>query len=296
MSLTVLAPPLQPGQLIREWKRSYLSGVALLTAAQKLEVLPLYVNRSKEEQDIAYEAIKQETVALALTYLEEFIDGTLSKYDSAQIFFTAKCCSKPSLVEQTRFYFQLRRLGEEAGMPEEVIMTKFLTEIPAGKKLYKEKSDQLVEKMTAAASTKLFKEMKPKLEASSTPTLPTQPESGIVKVKQEPSEMFSVEEVVPVWAKGLREDFKHLSNKVDDLVLTDEEEAYHYQNKEGYRPLTGMKSKPLSCYTCGKRGHGAKYCWDRVCPTCKEKGHSAHECPSKRETHKKNSSKKDYRA
>ena len=78
MSVTVLATPLQPGQLIRDWKRSYLSGVALLTAAQKKDVLPLYVNRSPEEQDIAYEAIKLETVELAIAMLEEFIDGSPS--------------------------------------------------------------------------------------------------------------------------------------------------------------------------------------------------------------------------
>ena len=70
MSVTVLATPLQPGQLIRDWKRSYLSGVALLTAAQKKDVLPLYVNRSPEEQDIAYEAIKLETVEQSNPYSE----------------------------------------------------------------------------------------------------------------------------------------------------------------------------------------------------------------------------------
>ena len=51
-----------------------------------------------------------------------------------------------------------------------------------------------------------------------------------MKVKQEHGEAFSVEEIVPVWAKKLRDDF--LRNKVDDLVVTDsetgDEETYYY--------------------------------------------------------------------
>ena len=228
MSVTVLATPLQPGQLIRDWKRSYLSGVALLTAAQKKDVLPLYVNWSPEEQDIAYEAIKLETVELAIAMLEEFIDGSPSPYVSTQMFFNAKCPVKPSLVEQTRFFMHLRKLGTDAGFSENIIMSKFLAEIPAGKKLYEDNKAKLIDALTTEESTTLFKEMKTKLEKSS-----TQPAAEPMKIKKEQCEGFSVEEVVPVWAKELQDDFKFLKNKVEDLVLpdseTEDEESYYYQ-------------------------------------------------------------------
>ena len=55
-----------------------------------------------------------------------------------------------------------------------------------------------------------------------------------LKVKQEHGEAFSVEDVVPVWAKELRDDF--LRNKVDDLVVTDsetgDEETYYYRKED----------------------------------------------------------------
>ena len=240
MSVTVLATPLQPGQLIRDWKRSYLSGEALLTAVQKKDVLPLYVNRSPEEQDKAYEAIKLETVELAIAMLEEFIDGSPSPYVSTHMFFNAKCPVKPSLmVEQTRFFMQLRKLGTDAGFSEMIILSKFLAEIPAGKKLYEDNKAKLIDalSLTTEESTTLFKEMKTKLEKSS-----TQPAAEPMKIKKEQSEGFSVEEVVPVWAKELRYDFKFLKNKVDDIVLpdseTEDEESYYYQrdNKRRDQP------------------------------------------------------------
>ena len=295
MSVTVLATPLQPGQLIRDWKRSYLSGVALLTPAQKKDVLPLYVNRSTEEQDIAYEAIKLDTVELALTMLEEFIDGTPSPYVSTQMFFDAKCPAKPSLIEQTRFFMQVRKLGTDAGFSEKIIMSKFLAEIPAGKKLYGDNKAKLIDELTAEESTTLFKKMKTKLEESS-----TEPAVEPVKVKQERDEAFAVEEVVPVWAKELRDDFKVLRNKVDDLVLTDsetdDEETYYYK-KEDQRNDT--RRKPLICYICDQPGHIARDCYKRQCSICKRQGHSAKDCPGsklnpgKKEPYNKDSYKRD---
>ena len=306
MSVTVLATPLQPGQLIRDWKRSYLSGVALLTAAQKKDVLPLYVNRSPEEQDIAYEAIKLETVELAIAMLEEFIDGSPSPYVSTQMFFNAKCPVKPSLVEQTRFFMHLRKLGTDAGFSEKIIMSKFLAEIPAGKKLYEDNKAKLIDALTTEESTTLFKEMKTKLEKSS-----TQPAAEPMKIKKEQCEGFSVEEVVPVWAKELRDDFKFLKNKVEDLVLpdseTEDEESYYYQrdNRRHDQPQRkhDTKRKTVTCYICDQPGHIARDCYKRQCLVCKKQGHSARDCPNKtpssnkEESDKRNSYKKDgYRA
>ena len=62
--------------------------------------------------------------------------------------------------------------------------------------------------------------MKTELEKSSAAAHPVE---GAIKIKQEQNVAFSVEEVVPVWAKELKDDFTNLRNKVDDLVLTDSE-------------------------------------------------------------------------
>ena len=100
-----------------------------------------------------------------------------------------------------------------------------------------------------------------------------------MKVKQEHGEAFSVEEVVPVWAKKLRDDF--LRNRVDDLVVTDsetgDEETYYYR-KEDQR--NGTKRKPLICFmSITSRVHHGLDCHKRQCPLCKRRGHSAKDFP-----------------
>ena len=82
---TIDIPYLCKGMLVREWKKGFLAATALLEEKQKTAILPLYVNRSSGDQQWAYKAAEQPTIALALTQLEAQLDGEKSKLRQSSV-------------------------------------------------------------------------------------------------------------------------------------------------------------------------------------------------------------------
>ena len=63
-------PYLKKGMLVKDWKKGFLAATALLEEAQKIAILPLYVNRSSGDQQWAYKAAEKATIKEALEQLE----------------------------------------------------------------------------------------------------------------------------------------------------------------------------------------------------------------------------------
>ena len=47
-------PALAPGEKVAQWRRGYLAAAATLTKEENIAILPIYVNRTKGEHEIAH--------------------------------------------------------------------------------------------------------------------------------------------------------------------------------------------------------------------------------------------------
>ena len=78
-------------------------------------------------------------------------------------------------------------------------------------------------------------------------------------------------------------DYDRQASDSDSEPRVKEVYKIHYpaarQQKTHYRSSTRRYST-LTCFTCGKKGHGYVACPDRVCSHCHRRGHDAPNCPS----------------
>ena len=279
---TIMVPKIKAGQKVREWAKDFLSSTALLEEKQQLAILPLYVDRSAGEKELACIAGKQTTIKDALKELGDLIDGKPNRLEASQEFFNMNIPVSPSVQEQISYYFNLQKAGEEADIPSDVIILKFLSTIPRGNKIFKEVEKEMKPDMDESEILDLFKKLQPqlKLKEGSLGSKENVPNEEVYyDEEQEPDEGSRV----PGWVDELKEELQDLKSRVDYIA---EESGSSKEQDESYYS-TNRKAKPNSssyrgkiCRVCKKKGHEENKCWYRECKNCGGKGHSERECPS----------------
>ena len=87
-------PALALGEKVAQWRRGYLAATATLTKEEKIAILPIYVNRTKGENEIAHLATKEAEVKDALDLIEKLIDGMTSIVKLTNSFFDVSAKDK----------------------------------------------------------------------------------------------------------------------------------------------------------------------------------------------------------
>lgn len=268
-------PHIAKGQKIADYKRVYSATTTLLTDAQKRAYLPVYLNRSEGEKNIAFQAAEKATLDDAFKFLEELIDGSPCIITECEKFFSLKpsSCSTDSIRS---YFFQLNEQAKRAEIKADVFIKRFLTNIPGGKKLYKDKKDDITDEMTNAQVITFFKAVLEKLQKRQ------KAEHDSPDIKTEPF-TFQVEEeeAMPSWARDLQREVGCLRSRMESSESGFQEEDVETQLMYPFQAGNQGKEKKR-CHVCNKTGHLSKSCFKRVCQTCSGTGHDAAMCPSTR--------------
>ena len=89
-------PHLKSYQSVKDWRISFTAATLLFTEEQRLNYLPIAVDRSRPDQKWAIEAIKREPLNEALDELELRLDGKINRLPAISHFFDMKSHAKSS--------------------------------------------------------------------------------------------------------------------------------------------------------------------------------------------------------
>ena len=146
-----------------DYKRIYKAATTLLSDEQKRAYLPIYVHRSEGEKNIAFQASEKTSLDESFKYLEELIDGAPCIITECDRLFRMK--PKDSSVDSIRsYFFQSHEQSKRAEIPSDVFLKLFLTNIPGGKKVYKDKKEAIIANMSDDQVVNLFKVVLEKLQ------------------------------------------------------------------------------------------------------------------------------------
>lgn len=259
-------PALSPGEKVAQWRRGYLAATATLTKEEKIALLPIYVNRTKGENEIAHLATKEAEVKEALDLIETLIDGMTSIVKLTNSFFDVSAKDK----DITSLFFELLAAGKACNVDNELIMIRFCGLVKNGEKFYDDNKASIKAAMTDATMMKLFQAAKAKIA-----------DPPKVKVEKDYVWAAAAVEEPPQWANEIHERLDEIERQnskpgYDEQDETDSEESVNYVNQRN----PNFEKKKLTCYICKKPGHLADRCYKRKCDQCKGIGHDKKDCPS----------------
>jgi hypothetical protein len=277
-------PYLKKGVLVKDWKKGFLAATALLQEAQRVAILPLYVNRSSGDQQWAYKAAEKTTIKAALEQLELNLDGAKSKLNAAVEFFNLAPLDK-NMTERSAissFWFNVLDSGTAAGVAKDLIIYKFLQYAPQGNKIFEKMKETIKADISDADMGKVFDEIVKKLSEKGNHLTDNAKIKEEVFVANEPdgnkiSEMIaSLQEQI----NSLRMDYQSVEADSDtdsDTEEFDDEGPVYFTQKRKFNKKT---YKDMYCSICKKSSHTAKYCNNRKCANCQGSGHDMDKCPS----------------
>ena len=267
MITSIEIPHLAKGQSIAQFKKVFSAATATLKPEQQLACLPVYIHRTEGEKQLAFTASEEETLQAAFKFLEDLIDGPPCKFTESAKFFNMLPVNT-SMDGIRSYFFQLDEVARRADIPSDVLIMRFLTNVPGGKKLFESKKDKIKSGLNAAGVANFFKDCMEKLQNNSTSLEALASETFAFPVEQE--------EQVPQWARELKKDVDELRSRFD-VTEEDETEVYPVHSDRKF----GNKDRPI-CDICKKAGHLKASCYQRVCSCCGGKGHDGEGSPSKR--------------
>ena len=280
MFTSVEIPHLAVGQSIVDYKKVFLSATATLEKdAQRIACLPLYINRTEGEKQIAFAAAAQDTLEKAFKFLEEFIDGVPCVFSESSKFFDMKPKNLKSMDSIRSYYFELLEVSNRADISGDTFLKRFFTNIPGGKKIMTEVESDISPNMSATDLLNMFKKIMPKIQKkiSSDDSANLAPEEQFVF----PVNSTLSEEAPPAWAISLQKDVNDIRARMGSnesgFVTDDEPQVFNYQRGQG---ASHGKKKKVGCQICGKKGHKQSNCFKRTCENCQGTGHDAEVCPS----------------
>ena len=254
ITTSIAIPYLKAGESIIEWAKTYTSATAMLDEAQQIALLPVYVNRSLGEREIARVAATKDTLKAAIDELEVLIDGTSSVISHTKMFFEKEPRSSEA-HEITACYFEMKVLADKAKIPKAVVLKRFLTFFKQGDAFYKDNAAKIDKAdgadLTDAEVLALVKLVQPKYR----------------KVGQESSEMMGVmikEEVLKLdelkqELSEVREELYHMRKANEENYESEEDEVLKLGHRAPGNDNPGYRNKP--CSHCGMYNHVSEKCY-----------------------------------
>ena len=265
--MNLLIPHISVGQTIQEWKGVFIASTVTLSVAQKLEILPNFVNRYPGEQEMAKIAAKKTTVAAAFKELSKLIDGKTDDIADFKDFMDSRLgCSE--VIAQKALLFDLVRKGTEAAIPTNIICKKFFAEIPGGSRLYEANKDKVTTTMVENDFIALMQAVQEKMKKADLPK---------AAIKEE---IFVGEsggsEQIPSWANEMFSELREIKRSM--AIRSDDEGSQASYSSEVLEAAVAANAE--KCQICSKKNHTAEKCWLRICKFCGGKGHDLEECAS----------------
>ena len=266
-------PALAKDEKVESWSKKYTAATALLSGEQKLTLFPVYAgkNASEGEKAMIEIAAKKQNIKEALDELEILRDGEphqlvlLQRYDKVQL----------SQSDYKSFFFELIHKGRQADVNAHMIMLRYLSVCPRGRKLFDDNKADIKEGMTEDQAITLYKKIAPKIKQ----------EPVNVTVKEEKSDfVFAASDEPPQWARKLTEQVSEVQKSIEGRkshYSNSDEEDYENDCYFANKRFRGQgKSKGVMvCRSCNKPGHKAVDCFSK-CLRCQGSGHSLKVCPT----------------
>lgn len=263
-NLPFVIPHLKYNQSVKDWRISFTAATLLFTEEQRLNYLPIAVDRSTPDQKWAIESTKMESLKDALDELELRLDGKRTRLQAMTYFFDMKYHAQMSLDNISEVFFNVWEAGKDAVVTTDVIALKFLQLLePVGTKIFPEVKRKIKEDMSDEDLISLFDVARKKL-ANMRPVDTEDTLSAMV-------DQNTVDEI-PTWAEELKIEVAALQERLHRCSRTKRlpEEA-----------VFTVKESKMSCSICRKTNHTEKTCFKRICSNCSGTGHDTAKCTSK---------------
>ena len=270
--MNISIPPLNADERVEEWQPLFVAATSSLAAqsGERAAVLILpSVCRNEYERDTALLAIKEETIETAFKVLCNALDPPIDELEAIARF---RSMSWARGVRIEVFFILLWKEAKRDDFLNRQVFMVLTTQLPSKalsgtKKWIQQQEDHAV---TDKQMREFLGMVQQNLRQSDIPL-----DYGF----REPEDRSSFCKVVE---QDRKEDDNQLSS--DSYTEPRAKEVYkiHHpaagQQRGRYRGISRYSS--LTCFTCGKKGHGYATCPDRVCSQCHKKGHDRSNCPS----------------
>ena len=281
---SIAIPYLKANESIREWSKGYHSATAMFDDAQRIALLPVYVNRSQGEREIARIAATKSTFNAAIDELELLIDGTSSVISNTKLFFQKEPRSMEA-HEITACYFEMKVLADKAKIPNSVVLKRFLTFFKQGDAFYKDNAARIDKadksELTDEEILALVKEVQPKYIKSGKEAADGKIKDEILRFDELKQELSEVKEELYYMKQAQGENCESEEDEVMKFGYSTQGKSkpsfrsqacgvcgmYNHVTEKCYKASEKKKSSNRitwgPCTICGKDNHDTAKCWKR---------------------------------
>ncbi|KAI6650042.1 Transposon Ty3-G Gag-Pol polyprotein [Oopsacas minuta] len=269
--MNISIPPLKPGERIEEWQPLFVAATSALAAhagdKAVIQILPSYVCRDEFEKDTTLLAIKEETIEAAFKVLSNALDAPIDEFDATSRF-RSMVWARGTRIEV--FFTRLWKEAKRAGFLNQQVCITLVTQLPGKacssvKKWVRERvvvTDEQMREFIGFVQQNL-RQADVLLDFGSREA-PEEKTVGQCKVVTEE-------------AKEDQQSNDSDADPVTPHVWKVRQYGTERRAERGYRGAS-RDYWQITCFTCGRRGHGYQRCPDRICKGCHGKGHDVEDC------------------
>ena len=205
----IAIPHLQPEQCIKDWRVAYVSATSLLKETERIQLLPMAMDRSPADQAWAVQATSKATLQEALDELEARIDVQKSRLRAVTDFYKLAPLNKITEANLSDFFFDVFQASKTARLTYDHAAFKLLQHIPECSKLCNDggiKSDMSGEELFA-----LFDKVRSKLTESA---------SAPERVFYSEVPTGEQEECLPDWASDIQQQLTKVKESLESQRLS----------------------------------------------------------------------------
>ena len=232
-------------------------------------ILPSYVCRNEYERDTVLLAIKEETIEAAFKVLCNALDPPIDELEATERF---RSMNWARGVRIEVFFTRLWKEAKRAHVLNRQVCMVLTTQLPS--RVHSATKTWIQQQEGDVFTDKQMREFLATVQQNL-----RQADIPLDYGFREPEDRSSFCKVVE---QDKNNEDNHLSSDSD--IEPRAKEVYKvYQPAAGRRRSyyrSTNKYSSLTCFTCGRKGHGYAACPDRVCSQCHRRGHDASNCTS----------------